>query len=116
MIPYDFILEALYPLQLRHHRMFGVDAFYYGEKIVFALCEKEENRHDNGVWIATKMKYHEELRKHIKDVRIIKNFGPKTWMLLPADSDYFEEGCNLIAELIKSNSSLIGNVPKPKNK
>lgn len=116
LYPYEFILDALFPIQLRHHRMFGVDAFYYEEKIVFALREKDKNPHDNGIWIATKLEHHEQLKKQIKDVRIIKDFGPKTWMLLPADSDHFEEGMIKVSELIKEHSELIGNVPKPKKK
>ncbi|TPN89074.1 hypothetical protein [Aquimarina algicola] len=116
MIPYDFILERLYPLELRHKKMFGIDAFYYKEKIVFCLREKESNNDDNGVWIATKIDFHESLKEQIKDLRMIKMYPIKSWILLPADSDYFEEGVETIATLIKQNSPYVGVIPKPKKK
>ncbi|WP_109300687.1 hypothetical protein [Aquimarina sp. AU474] len=116
MFPYDFIFEELYPLQFRHKKMFGIDAFYYGDKIVFALRQKDNHIEDNGIWIATKTEHHEELRSLIKDVRMIKVYGLKSWLLLPDDSDYFEEGARQIAKLIKQHSILIGNIPKLKKK
>lgn len=115
-IPFDFIIEELYPLPLRHKKMFGVDAFYVEEKILFALRQKESYSQDNGIWIATKVKFHNELKQKIKDLKLIEVYGLKTWLVLPEDSDFFEEGAIKIVELIKTNSELIGNIPKPKSK
>ncbi|MDY8136225.1 hypothetical protein [Aquimarina sp. 2201CG5-10] len=116
VFPYDFILEELYPLQLRHKKMFGVDSFYYGEKIVFALRKQDNYPNDNGIWIATKIKFHKELKLLIRDLKAIEVYGLKTWLVLPESSDHFEEGIIKIAELIKQHSSLIGNIPKVKKK
>ena len=84
--------------------MFGVDSFYYKEKIVFALRKKEESIEDNGIWIASKIEHHEVLKGLIKDLRHIKMYGIKSWLLLPEDSDYFEQGVLKIAELIKEQN------------
>ncbi len=96
--------------------MFGIDAFYYGEKIVFALRQKDDHIEDNGIWIATKIIHHEDLKSLIKDLRMIKVYGLKSWLLLPEDSDYFEEGVSTIAQLIQQHSALVGNIPKLKKK
>ena len=112
--PYDFFLELLYPLQLSHKKMFGVDAFYIGEKIVFALRKKDTGLADNGIWIASKKEHHQKLYHKITGLRPIETYGIKTWLVLPEDSDRFEEEANAVAELIKKGSELIGNIPKRK--
>ena len=113
-MPYDFFLELLYPLPLRQKKMFGVNAYYINEKIVFALRKKDEKTEDNGIWIASKIKHHQKLRYKIKGLRAIKTYGIKTWLVLPEDFEHFEEQANTIADLIKSDSELIGNIPKTK--
>jgi len=115
-MPYDFFLELLYPLPLRHKKMFGVDSYYIHEKIVFALRKKDENTSDNGIWVASKIENHQKLHHKIKGLRAIKTYGIKTWLVLPEDYEYFEEQANVIAELIKTGSELIGNIPKPKKR
>ncbi|KKM99198.1 hypothetical protein LCGC14_1150300 [marine sediment metagenome] len=94
--------------------MFGVDAFYIQEKIVFALRKKETAPEDNGIWIASKKEHHQRLNHHISGLRNIKTYGIKTWLLLAEDFEQFEEAAHSISELIKKNSELIGNLPKPK--
>lgn len=89
--PYDFFLEFLYPLPLRHKKMFGVDAFYIREKIVFALRKKNTTQEDNGIWIASKKEHHQKLYHQIDGLRSIKIYGIKTWLFLPEDFELFEE-------------------------
>lgn len=112
--PYGFFLELLYPLPLRHKKMFGVDAFYIRDKIVFALRKKNVAPEDDGIWIASKKEHHQKLYHQINGLRAIKTYGIKTWLLLPEDFNLFEEEAHKIAELIKKDSVLIGNIPKPK--
>jgi len=113
-MPYDFFLELLYPLPLRHKKMFGVDAYYIEEKIVFGLRKKDADLEDNGIWIASKIAHHQKLRHQFKGLRNIKTYGIKTWLVLPEDFERFEEEANAIADLIKNGSELIGNIPKRK--
>ncbi|MGB6154190.1 MAG: hypothetical protein WBG48_19560 [Pricia sp.] len=112
--PYDFFLELLYPLPLRHKKMFGLDAFYIRDKIVFALRKKDATPEDNGIWLASKKQHHQKLYHQINGLRAIKTYGIKTWLLLPEDFERFEEEARKVVEMIKKNSELIGNVPKPK--
>ncbi len=115
-MPYDFFLEYLFGLPLRHKKMFGVDSYYIQEKIVFALRYKEHALADNGIWIASKMEHHEALKKEINGLRPIQTYGIKTWLVLPEDFDQFEQEASRLATLIKKNSSLIGNIPKPRRR
>lgn len=115
-MPYDFFLEYLFDLPLRHKKMFGVDSYYIEEKIVFALRYKEDAPHDNGIWIASKLEHHKALKKEINGLRPIQTYGIKTWLVLPEDFDQFEREAAQLATLIKKNSSLVGNIPKPKRK
>ena len=94
--------------------MFGVDAFYIKEKIVFALRKQETSPEDNGIWIATKKEHHQRLNHQIRGLRNIKTYGIKTWLLLPEDFEHFEEEAHIISQLIKGNNELIGNLPQSK--
>lgn len=115
-MPYDFFLELLYPLPLRHKQMFGTDSYYIHEKIVFALRKKDKYPEDNGIWIASKIEHHQKLHRQIKGLRAIKVYGIKSWLILPEDYEHFEEQANAIAELIKTGNELIGNIPKGKKR
>lgn len=96
--------------------MFGIDAFYIGEKIVFAFYKKDDTLQENGIWVATKREHHKSLLNEVKGLGYIKGYGPKTWLILHETSDTFEEEANYIADLIKANSPRIGNIPKSKGR
>lgn len=115
-MPYDFFLQLLYTLPLRHKKMFGVDSYYIHKKIVFALRKKNENTKDNGIWVASKIENHQKVHHNIKGLRAIKTYGIKTWLVLPEDFERFEEQANAVADLIKMDSELIGNIPKQKRR
>jgi hypothetical protein len=111
-MPYDFFIEWLYPLTLRHKKMFGVDAFYIDDRIVFALSQSNKYPLDHGIWIATKKEHHQQLKHQFKSIRPLLSIGIKTWLILPEDHDHFEEDANTLVSLLKSGSPLIGNIPK----
>lgn len=111
-MPFEFFIEWLYPLPLKHKKMFGVDAYYIHDHIVFALCQHEKYQPDHGIWIATKQKYHQELTSLFTSIRPIKSLGIKTWLVLPEAHDAFEEDTATLVTLLKSQSKLVGNLPK----
>lgn len=115
-MPHDFILEFLYPLPIITKKMFGNVAIYCGDKIVLATRQKEENPVDNGIWVGTKTKHHQALKTLIPELRHLETYKIKTWLLLHEDEPNFEECAQQIAQLIKDNSDLIGNIPKPRKK
>ena len=116
MIPHEFILDLLYPLPIRTKKMFGNVALYYGEKIILATRQKEDKPEDNGIWIGTKIKHHDNLKKLIPELQHLKTYNIKKWLLLHEDEPKFEERAYEIAQLIKAHSDLIGIIPKPKKK
>jgi len=115
-MPFEFFIEWLYPLPIRHKKMFGIDAFYIDERIVFALCQHEKYHLDNGIWIVTKKEHHQKLKHQLKSVRPLLSLGIKTWLVLPEDHEAFEEDANTLVSLLKVGSPLIGNIPKPKKR
>ena len=96
--------------------MFGTTTLFSGEKVLLALWKKEENRTDNGIWVATKAEHHAALKTMIPELQAINVYKIKTWLLLHEDEELFEERLVQIADLIKSKSPLIGNVSKAKKK
>lgn len=111
-MPFEFFIEWLYPLPLRHKKMFGVDAYYIDDYIMFALCTNEKYQPDHGIWIATKQEYHQKLTSIFTSIRPIKSLGIKTWLVLPEAHDLFEEDAAMLVSLIKTQSPLIGNLSK----
>lgn len=115
-MPYEFFIDLLYPVPLRVKKMFGVNSYYIADKIVFALRKTDKLTEDNGIWIASKLEHHQKLKHKIKGLTTIKSYGIKSWLVRPEEFEYFEEEANKLAELIKKDSDLIGNVPKLKRK
>jgi hypothetical protein len=112
--PYDFVLEALFDMKLRQKPMFGCQALYVGEKIVFILREKPDAAEDNGVWLATTPEHHASLQSEFPNMRSIAIFGPGVtgWQVLPVDADDFEESVLRACELVRRGDERIGKVPK----
>lgn len=98
--------------------MFGCHAIYQNEKIVLITRNKEEHKHDNGVWLATTQEHHASLKRDFPSMRSIQLLGNKetAWQNLPADADDFEESVLKACDLIRKGDIRIGKIPKPKNK
>ena len=113
-IPFDFVLEQLFPLEPRVKPMFGCHAIYIGNKIVLTLRNKTEHLDDNGIWISTKAEHHASLKKILPSMRSIQVLGngQTNWQIIPADADDFEESAIKICDLILKGDLRIGNVPK----
>lgn len=107
-MPHDFILDYLYPLSIRTKKMFGNHAIYVDEKIVLATRANTNKPIDNGIWIATKAEHHESLKAQFPSIINLKLYNIKKWLLLPSDSEDFEEVALNLCELIKANDPRIG--------
>jgi hypothetical protein len=115
-IPFDFVLNELFELTPITRPMFGCTAVYVGQKIVLILREKSDHPRDNGVWLATTLEHHLDLKKDFPSMRSIEVFGegPTGWQNLPSDSPSFEEDVIRACEFIKSKDPRIGKIPKKK--
>lgn len=120
-IPFDFVLEALAPVNPVTRPMFGCTAVYVGERIVLILRKKAGDTHDSGVWVATTEAHHASLREELPSLRSIAIFGDGVtgWQNLPETADDFEESALRACALVRAGDPRIGKVPakkRPKKK
>jgi hypothetical protein len=117
-VPYEFVLEALSPLPIETRSMFGCLAVYVGDKIVMMLREKQKQKEDNGVWLATTKEHHQSLRREFPHMRSIQLLGKEVtgWQVLPADAPDFESTAVRACELILARDPRIGKVPKARRR
>ena len=115
-IPFEFVLDALSPLEPRTNPMFGCLAIYVGPKIVLILRDKGDAHPDNGVWLATTLEHHESLRIEFPYMRSISVLGKAItgWQVLPSGAPDFEEAALRAVELLMARDPRIGKVPKSK--
>jgi hypothetical protein len=113
-IPFEFILDYLFPFVPEIKQMFGSFSLYRGEKIVLILRDKEDEPEMNGVWVATKKEHHESLRKELPSLASIPLLGKgeTNWQMIPKDADDFESAAIHVCELVKKGDKRIGTVPK----
>lgn len=117
-IPFEFVLDYLYPLNPEVKQFFGCFGIYIGKKIVFILRNRKDHADDNGVWLATDKEQHKSLKKEFSSLRSIALLGgPETeWQLIPASSDDFESAVIKACELVLKGDKRIGRIPKPRAK
>lgn len=118
-IPFDFVLDFLYPFEVIIKPMFGCHALYSEQKILLILRNKEDYLRDNGVWIATDKKHHESLRKKITSLRriyLLGNGAETNWQNIPIESINFESEVRYACELIRMQDTRIGKLPAKKRK
>ena len=108
MLPHEFILDHLYPLPIQTKKMFGNHGIYVEDKIVLAVRDNENKPIDNGIWIATSAKHHDRLKSQFSSLKNLTLYNIKKWLLLPVESEDFEERAIEICELIKSGDPRIG--------
>jgi hypothetical protein len=95
--------------------MFGCLAVYVGEKIVFVLRDKRDNKTetDNGVWLATTQEHHESLCREFPNMRSIQVLGKEVtgWQVLPSDASDFEQAALRACHLVLARDCRIGKIP-----
>lgn len=112
-VPFEFVLDALARVSPWTRPMFGCIAVYVEEKIVLILRDKDAQRADNGVWLATTREHHESLQREFPNMRSIGVLGKKVtgWQVLPATALDFEEAAIRACEMIIGNDPRIGKIP-----
>jgi hypothetical protein len=117
-VPYAFVLDTLAQIPIETRPMFGCLAIYVGDKIVLMLREKQKQREDNGLWLATSVDHHKSLRREFPSMRSIQLLGKEVtgWQVLPADAGDFELAASRACELIIARDPRIGKVPKSRGK
>ena len=119
-IPFDFIFDYLYPLEVEVKPMFGMFAIYAGEKILCCLCKRDKHPEANGVWVATTKEHYKSLKKDLPLLQpfVISSGKVKEaeWQLLPEEVADFEKQVIQLCELIKRRDPRIGKIPVGRKK
>jgi hypothetical protein len=112
-IPHEFVLDALTPASPHTRPMFGCLAVYVKDKIVLILRDRQNDRNNNGVWLATTEEHHASLRRVFPSMRSLRVTGKEVtgWQVLPADADDFEEAALRACDLVLARDPRIGKVP-----
>ena len=116
-IPFEFILDHLYPKKVKIKPMFGCFGLYVDGKMVFFLRYKTEKTELNGVWIATTTDNSASLSETLpsvnRDLKLVE--GKKssgTWLLISIEDENFEAVVIKACELIIQGDSRIGKITK----
>jgi hypothetical protein len=117
-VPFNFILDELYPLHPQLKPMFGCYAVYAGKKIVLILRKQKSHPSINGVWIATKKEHHESLKKIFPSMKSIHVLGKgvTNWQVIQEKAEDFESSVLTACEMILKGDKRIGTIPKVKSK
>ena len=107
-MPHAFILDGLFPLEVRVKKMFGNYAIYVEDKIFLATRHHIHKPIDNGIWIGTSHQHHESLKKEFPSITNLRLYNIKKWLLLPEESDTFESTALHICDAIKSGDPRFG--------
>jgi hypothetical protein len=116
-IPFEFVFDHLFPLDVTVKNMFGLFAIYISEKIVLILRQRNDHPGTNGVWVATNQAHHESLKNDIPSLRSIGHLSNRLketeWQLIPVGAEGFEYSVIKVCELIKHGDLRVGRMPDP---
>lgn len=109
-IPYDFILQSLYPVRLKVVKMLGGYGLYRQKRLLFFLRERNTELEFNGVFVATLPQFYAELQQEIHHSKMEFDLDGShdSWIFISEDLDDFKEKVNKACELVKKNDMRIG--------
>ena len=109
-IPYDFVLNYLYPLKPEIKKMLGCYGIIKNKKLLLLLREREIYPEFNGVFVATQPEFFDALQQEIHLSRMEFNIDgvPHSWIFLSEDLADFDEKVKKACEMIKAGDERIG--------
>ena len=117
-IPYDYVLSYLYPLRPTVQKTFGCYGLRLDNKFIMLLRDRENQPEFNGVFVATKPEYYDELTKelHSSNMEFDIDGHYHSWIFISEDLDDFEDIVKKAAELIKNGDERIGGIVRKPRK
>jgi hypothetical protein len=119
-LPFSFIFDHLFPLEVTVKPMFGMFAIYIGSKIMLMLRQRNDHSEINGVWVATSREYDDSLKRDIPSLCPISGLTADQtdtqWQMVPSKADSFETDILELCRLIVKGDPRIGRIPKPGKK
>ena len=110
-IPFDFVLDLLYPLEVEIRPMFGCYSLYTDGKLVLFLRNREKEPEKNGVWVVAGSEDYESLAEEIGvwvDDKL-RNANRK-WILIGSSNEEFESRVTNACALISAGDPRVGRV------
>lgn len=109
-VPYDFVLQYLYPVRPKISKMLGCYALKANNKILLLLRERDNQPEFNGVFIATRPEYYDQLEKEIHSSNMDFDIDgmPFSYLFLSEDLEDFNEKVKRACEMIKAGDERIG--------
>ncbi len=113
-MPFEFVLDYLFPIQPFVKRMFGNYAVYAGDKIYLATRQSSKDPVDNGIWIGTEVKYHDSLKADFPELTNLNSYRIRKWLLLPDTAENFEAVARELCLLMVAEDPRLGVRVPPK--
>ncbi len=109
-VPYDFVLQYLYPVRPEIRKFLKGYALFYNKKILLYLRDGETQPEYNGVYIATEPQYFDALENEIHSSKMEFDLDGAafTWLFISEDLPDFNQKVKKACELIKANDTRIG--------
>jgi hypothetical protein len=110
LIPYDFVLQMLYPFKTTKRKMLGGYALYANKKLLMLLRESVTSPEFNGVFVATVPEFFKELQDEIHTSRMEFDLdgSRESWIFISEDLDDFKTKVQKACELIKQGDERMG--------
>jgi len=114
--PFEFVLEALEPFELKIKPMFGAYGVYHDSKILMILRKKTPSDLDTGIWFGIPDELINDIKAEFPILQNLTLFGtpPTAWQVLRESEVDFEETALQLCSLMKKKDKRIGRIPKPK--
>ncbi|HNJ57838.1 MAG TPA: hypothetical protein PKG56_08265 [Chitinophagaceae bacterium] len=111
-VPYNFILNYLYPLRPTIKKMLGGYTLQLNKKIFFFLRESDTNPEFNGVFVACIAEFFEELQAeiHTSKMEFDLDGSINSWIFISEDLPDFEQKVLIACNLIKDGDVRMGKI------
>lgn len=109
-VPYDFVLNYLFPVSPKIVKMLGGYALYLEKKMILFLRDRETQPEFNGVFVATHPEHYNALQQEIHTSKMDFDFDGSynSWLFISEDLDDFDAKVKKACEMIKRGDERIG--------
>jgi hypothetical protein len=110
IIPYDFVLTYLQPINPVIKKTLGAFGLFSGNMLLLLLRDRDNQPEFNGVFIPTEPAYFESLQGEIHRSKMKFDLDGRhdSWIFISEDLEDFEEKVKKACELIKAGDIRIG--------
>jgi len=110
VIPYDFVLQWLYPVRVEVKKRLNGYFLYHNGRLLMFLRDAEDFPEFNGIFIATQPQYFDSLSNDVHRSRMEFDLDSTkdSWIFISEDLEDFEAKVQKACDLIKANDERMG--------